>query len=344
MAIDEPNAPVPANENANPPQQPAAPQPAVEANADEPEKPAKQVPISKEISQNWGKIILVGIYLLFVMLIGVYLLASLMMVETDKGKIEAKACANSNKPCPTPSPTASPVSTPAPAAATTANTAPPANTSAGTNINRPVNGDGDKKTATTATNVNANSPTPNPAPSATPDQQKFVAVVVPKEVYLSVPLPFSFSISAIISADSYVFLIVLFAGMLGGVVRGMYSYVKHLGMNDFSIKWLGYYFTLPYTGAALSIIIYFVIRGGFGGTSFGDGLTFNPFSFAALAALTGLFTENAMDKLKQVADTLLAPSTPKVTNAKEMIKERNAQARKGNQANPNNQGDQGDGS
>ncbi len=94
------------------------------------------------------------------------------------------------------------------------------------------------------------------------------------------------------------------------------------------INGVHYNITLPFSGAALSLVIYFVIRGGFYGGSFGKGLVLNLFSFAALAALTGLFTDQAMEKLKQVAVTLLAEAPPKVENAKEITEKRQADNQK----------------
>jgi hypothetical protein len=85
----------------------------------------------------------------------------------------------------------------------------------------------------------------------------------------------------------------------------MGSFFTHLGERDFTFKWSWFYLLLPYSGGALALVIYFVIRGGFYGATFGKGLVLNVFSFAALAALTGLFSEHAMIKLKQLATSLL---------------------------------------
>ncbi len=78
----------------------------------------------------------------------------------------------------------------------------------------------------------------------------------------------------------------------------------------------------------MSLVIYFVIRGGFYGSSFGKGVVLNLFSFTALGTLTGLFTDNAMEKLKQVAKMLLADVPPKVENSKEITDKK--EANKGN--------------
>jgi len=57
------------------------------------------------------------------------------------------------------------------------------------------------------------------------------------------------------------------------------------------------------------MIFYVVVRGGF----FSPQTTFeqtSPFGFAALAALVGLFSEQAVLKLKEVAETVLEAPAP----------------------------------
>ncbi len=68
-------------------------------------------------------------------------------------------------------------------------------------------------------------------------------------------------------------------------------------------SWVGFYLLLPFSGAILSVIFYFVVRGGFFSpqASFGDT---SPFGFAALSALVGLFSSPATLKLKEVAETI----------------------------------------
>ena len=64
------------------------------------------------------------------------------------------------------------------------------------------------------------------------------------------------------------------------------------------------YIMLPFVGATLGLILYLVIRGGFFSTQATVQQT-SPFGFMALAALAGLFSEQAVLKLKEVAETLL---------------------------------------
>jgi hypothetical protein len=70
----------------------------------------------------------------------------------------------------------------------------------------------------------------------------------------------------------------------------------------------------PFIGAALALLIYFVIRGGFiTGTALpqesASAASFiNPFGIAALAGLAGLFAKQATDKLDEVFSTLFRPA------------------------------------
>ena len=63
------------------------------------------------------------------------------------------------------------------------------------------------------------------------------------------------------------------------------------------------YMLLPFSGSAMAIIFYLVIRGGFFSGQLNIEQT-DLFGFAALAGLVGMFSEQAAVKLKDVADTL----------------------------------------
>ena len=71
------------------------------------------------------------------------------------------------------------------------------------------------------------------------------------------------------------------------------------------------YVFLPFSGSVLATIFYVIIRAGFlpssGGT---QSIPNTPYGFAALGALVGLFSEEAVLKLKQVAETVFAKTQP----------------------------------
>lgn len=104
-------------------------------------------------------------------------------------------------------------------------------------------------------------------------------------------------------------LIVILAGALGSLVHSVRSVYWYVGNRKLKWSWLAKYLLQPFAGSALAMIFYVVVRGGF----FSPQTTFentSPFGFAALAALVGLFSEQAVLKLKTVAETVLERPAP----------------------------------
>lgn len=97
--------------------------------------------------------------------------------------------------------------------------------------------------------------------------------------------------------------IVAFAGALGSLVHATRSFFKFVGNRKLVWSWLAMYILLPFIGANLGLVFYLVIRGGFFSPDATPQQT-SPFGFAALAALVGLFSEQAVCRLKKVAETV----------------------------------------
>jgi hypothetical protein len=117
-------------------------------------------------------------------------------------------------------------------------------------------------------------------------------------------------------------IIVLLAGALGALVHGLRSLSWYIGNRKAVLSWSAMYVMLPFLGAGLAAIAYFVIRGGFFSTQATVSDT-SPFAFAALSALAGMFTEPTVNKLRKVAISVLEPPeqgkdhvgpAPKITN------------------------------
>lgn len=100
-------------------------------------------------------------------------------------------------------------------------------------------------------------------------------------------------------------LIVALAGALGALVHALRSFYWYVGHRMLLRNWLPFYILRPFIGTTLGLLFYLVIRGGFF-SSQATTQEMSPFGFAALAGLVGLFSEQAVLKLKQVAETLLA--------------------------------------
>jgi hypothetical protein len=101
-------------------------------------------------------------------------------------------------------------------------------------------------------------------------------------------------------------LLVIFAGALGSLVHTVRSVYWYVGNRQLKWSWVIKYILQPFAGCALAMIFYVVIRGGFFSPSTTVENT-SPFGFAALAAMVGLFSEQAVLKLKRVAETILEP-------------------------------------
>lgn len=270
------------------------------------------------VSPSDWRVILLGVYLALTLLISVYLLAVLAMaLPPDKtiGDLRIKCCGVDDKSCPpTPTPTATPATTPADNTNTASGNTAAANTNqvnsnTATNPSTNQTPNGNLKPAENNP-VNQSNSKVNKNPTANSNSEGFKQEIIEP----TVPAIVCAEYFNRLSADGYLFLIVLFAGMVGAVTRGIFSFVRHHGVKDFSFSWTWFYLFLPFSGAVVSLFLYFIIRGGFYGSPVGKSLVLNLFAFVALGTLSGLFAENAMEKLREVAEVLLAKVPQKVEN------------------------------
>ncbi|HEY7170160.1 MAG TPA: hypothetical protein VH417_04885 [Vicinamibacterales bacterium] len=99
-------------------------------------------------------------------------------------------------------------------------------------------------------------------------------------------------------------LLVLLSGALGALIHGLRSLYWYVGERQLIRSWAAKYAMQPFTGAALALVFYLVVRGGF----FSPQSSFqntSPFGFAAFAAMIGMFSEQAVLKLRDIATILL---------------------------------------
>ena len=99
-------------------------------------------------------------------------------------------------------------------------------------------------------------------------------------------------------------IVVALAGALGALVHGIRSLAWYVAKRKFEESWLLWYLMLPFVGSVLAFIFYVVIRAGFFAPG-ADVSQTSPYGFVALAGLVGMFSEQAVLKLKDVANTLL---------------------------------------
>ena len=107
------------------------------------------------------------------------------------------------------------------------------------------------------------------------------------------------------SRESLFFLVVALSGALGGLIHTIRSLTWYVGNRDFRWSWVPFNLMLPVVGALGGTVFYVVLRAGL----FSPSTTANnasPFGFSAVAVLVGLFSEQAMEKLRQVASNFFA--------------------------------------
>jgi hypothetical protein len=105
------------------------------------------------------------------------------------------------------------------------------------------------------------------------------------------------------SSELRLFVVVILLGALGGVLHALRSLSWYVGNRNLKMSWLLMYFLLPLIGASLAVVFYVVLRGGLISPTAGNNAV-SPYGFGAVAALVGLFSPQAADKLKQVFETL----------------------------------------
>jgi len=108
-----------------------------------------------------------------------------------------------------------------------------------------------------------------------------------------------------ISSEQIFFVMVALSGTLGGLVHTVRSFSMYVGTRSLRWSWIPFNLLLPVVGALGGTVFYLVFRGGLFSSST-QATAANPYGFAAVAALVGLFSEQAMEKLKQIAQEMFA--------------------------------------
>jgi hypothetical protein len=127
------------------------------------------------------------------------------------------------------------------------------------------------------------------------------------------PVPESSSLSFLgspswtLTPDTTLLLMVVVVGALGSMVHAATSFTSYAGNRRLKLSWTWWYILRMITGATLAVLVYFVLRGGLL-TGAAPTTAVNPYGIAATAGLAGLFSKQAIDKLREVFDTLLRVS------------------------------------
>ncbi|MFD8480646.1 hypothetical protein [Kitasatospora sp. NPDC059673] len=107
-----------------------------------------------------------------------------------------------------------------------------------------------------------------------------------------------------LTSNTAMLIAVLAASGLGSFVHAATSFATYAGNRQLLPSWLPWYLLRTAIGGALALLVYFLLRGGLfaNGT---DGTATNPYGFAGIAGLCGLFSKQATDKLREIFDTVL---------------------------------------
>ncbi len=93
-------------------------------------------------------------------------------------------------------------------------------------------------------------------------------------------------------------ILAMLAGALGAFLHVAQSFATFVGNRTFSWSWTWWYLLRPFIGAGLALVVYVVFRSALvPGTS---GNATNAYGVVALAALSGMFSKQAIDKLNEV--------------------------------------------
>jgi len=105
-------------------------------------------------------------------------------------------------------------------------------------------------------------------------------------------------------------LLVICAGGLGGMLHTLRSFVAFAGNRQLTTSWMEWYLARPLTGGLFALVFYLLIRGGLVTGGLQGGSSISVIGFAGVGALVGMFSEQATEKLKEVAAVLFSTTKP----------------------------------
>jgi hypothetical protein len=121
---------------------------------------------------------------------------------------------------------------------------------------------------------------------------------------------FLFFGSVTISRETQLLLIAVLAGGLGSYIHAVTSLTSYVGNRTLRNSWKLWYYMRPIMGSVLALTFYFLVIGGFllmvvGTTNTAES---NAYGIAALSSLVGMFSKQAIDKMREVFDSLFKAS------------------------------------
>ena len=112
-----------------------------------------------------------------------------------------------------------------------------------------------------------------------------------------------------VSTEIRFILLVITVGALGSYIQAATSFADYVGNRRIYISWVWWYILRPFVGSSLALIFYFALRGGLLSAG-AEAKDISPFGIAAASGLVGMFSKQATDKLRELADNLFRTETP----------------------------------
>jgi hypothetical protein len=109
-----------------------------------------------------------------------------------------------------------------------------------------------------------------------------------------------------ITLNKLLLLLVCLGGFLGGMVYISTSFTAYVGSRQFKRSWKLWYFVKPFTAVGIAVALYFAFRAGLL-THNNDASNINLYGIMTLALLSGLFSQIAAQKLKEVFQAAFNP-------------------------------------
>lgn len=107
-----------------------------------------------------------------------------------------------------------------------------------------------------------------------------------------------------IGPEARLLLLVLFAGALGSLIHALQSLVDFSGNLALKASWTWWYVSRPFIGMALALVFYAALRGGMLAGTPAAVKDVNPYGVFTIAALAGMFSDKATQKLADIFDVL----------------------------------------
>ena len=105
--------------------------------------------------------------------------------------------------------------------------------------------------------------------------------------------------------DRTLLCLVAIVGALGASIHAMRSLYAFVGNGQLKYCWLPMYILLPCIGSALALIFFLILKGILSSGA-GTSATYNTtLGYLAVAGIVGLFTEETILKIQEVAQTIL---------------------------------------